>query len=434
MAVLKYPDETCQYVIVDKNTEFTLPTENEFYTDIQWEGFGQGQTVTITEDREFLVSDANRKNGTEEVPEGERLTEEEIAKIKQEIEEADAGASVKVDMKKATVVPKEVLESIKGKSVELVLDMGIYSWSIDGAEVNATDLKDIDLEVTIGTDQIPSALVSSIAEGKPVTQLSLTHNGEFGFRADLTLNLGSENHGSYGNLYYYDSSGKLVFRNAGQIGADGLTTLSFSHASDYVAVVDKVMHTSNGAGGDNEIPDGTGSGDNESTGKTDSSDNKTPGGTGSNDSGNPGGTDNSDNRIPGGTDSSGNEVPGGTDSSDNEIPGGTDSSDQETTDGADSNDKEKEKGTAAEPDDGEKEGADGAKDKEEGKKDKDNIIPRETEKKEPTELAETETGKSDEEDASATKEKNTYHVTADSGRTSFAGTGAGSLKSPKTGE
>ena len=70
------------------------------------------------------------------------------------------------------------------------------------------------------------------------SQLSLTHNGPFGFRADLTLNLGSEYHGRTGNLYYYDSSGKLVFRNAGVIGTDGQISLSFSHASDYVVIID----------------------------------------------------------------------------------------------------------------------------------------------------------------------------------------------------
>ncbi len=239
VVVLKYPDETCQYVIVDKNAEFTLPTENENYEDIVWEGCEKGQTVVITEDREFLAEDAKRKDGAIEEPTGARLSEEEIARIKEEIEKAESGASIQIDMKKATVVPKELLEKIKEKQVDLVLDMGAYSWSISGKDVAATELEDIDLEVTIGTDHVPSSLIDSIAEGKPATQISLTHNGAFGFRADLTLNLGSENSGSTANLYYYDSSGKLIFRNAGQVGEDGATSLSFSHASDYVVVIDK---------------------------------------------------------------------------------------------------------------------------------------------------------------------------------------------------
>ena len=142
-------------------------------------------------------------------------------------------------MKKATVVPKEVLEAVQGKEVDIILDMGGYSWTIGGTEVLASNLKDVDLEVKVGVDAVPSGLVSSIAEGKPTTQISLTHNGDFGFRADLSLNLGSENSGGTSSLYYYDSSGKLIFMNAGKIGADGRTSLSFSHASDYVIVVEK---------------------------------------------------------------------------------------------------------------------------------------------------------------------------------------------------
>lgn len=385
VVVLKYPDETCQYLVVEKNAAFILPTENDAYTDILWEGFTQGQAVTITEDREFLAADAKRKDGTEEIPEGERLTEEEIAKIKEEIEKAEAGASVRIDMKKATVVPKEVLETIKGKPVDIVLDMGSYRWTIDGAEVNAADLKDIDLEVTIGTDTVPSALVSSIAEGKPATQLSLTHNGEFGFRADLTLNLGSEHSGSYGNLYYYDSSGKLVFRNAGQIGADGSTTLSFSHASDYVAVIDKIMHTAGGAD--------KGSGD-------------------SSDKGNTGGLD------------------------------------KETTGGADSGAKtEIDNGTKAEPDssaNGEIAGT-GTGDKEElpsspggdvdmDNPEKDKVRLKEQEEEELEERGEQDTQGKEREDLTASVKKNTGSITTDSGSASAATTSSSSFKSPKTGE
>lgn len=237
VAVLKYPDETYQYIVLQKGSSFTLPTETETYRDILWEGCEKGETVTITEDREFLAASAVRKDGSLEGPSGVKLTEEEISKIISEINQTEAGATIHIDMKKATVVPKEVLEAIQGKEINIVLDMGTYRWSIGGTEVAASDLKDIDLEITLDTDAIPSSLVDSIAEGKPSTQISLTHNGEFGFRADLTLNLGSEHSGETGNLYYYDSSGKLIFRNAGEIEADGSVSLSFSHASDYLVVI-----------------------------------------------------------------------------------------------------------------------------------------------------------------------------------------------------
>ena len=205
--ILKYPEGVCEYVVVEKNSDFTLPVENENYMDIVWQGHSMGETVRITEDKEFLVAEAKPKDGDIEEPEQPsdgKLTEGEIDK-------------------------------------NIVLDMGTYSWSIGGNEVVASDLKDIDLEVIVDTDDIPPTIVEALAEGKPSTQITLVHNGEFGFRADLTVNLGRENSGCKGNLYYYDSAGKLIFMDAGEIREDGNISLSFSHASEYVVVIDKTL-------------------------------------------------------------------------------------------------------------------------------------------------------------------------------------------------
>lgn len=236
VVTLKFPDHTCQYIVVEKGASYALPTECEKYRDIIWEGYEKGATVTIDKDTEFTVKEY--KDGPEEETGGVRLSAKEIAEIVEKVKNATEGDTITIDMNKATVIPKEVQEAIQGKSVNIVLKMDGYSWTINGTNVVATNLKDIDLEVKIDTDAIPSNLVTSISGGKPATQISLTHNGEFGFRADLTLNLGGENSGSTANLYYYDSSGKLVFINSGQVGTDGSTSLPFSHASDYVIVID----------------------------------------------------------------------------------------------------------------------------------------------------------------------------------------------------
>ena len=53
------------------------------------------------------------------------------------------------------------------------------------------------------------------------------------------MNLGAEHSGSTGKLYYYDSSGKMIYMDAGEIGEDGNISLSFSHASEYVVVFEK---------------------------------------------------------------------------------------------------------------------------------------------------------------------------------------------------
>lgn len=182
-----------------------------------------------------------------------KLEEEKITETTSKIEDAinkqesNAGSNSKpvevvVDMKKedgtiATEVPKEILEAAKGENVDVVLDMGDYSWTINGKDIKAENLEAINLEVKLGTNNIPSEKVKLLANGQKTHQLSLTHNGDFGFKANLTINLGSEKAGQYGNLYYYDSNEKLVFMNSGKIDEDGNVSLLFSHASEYVVVI-----------------------------------------------------------------------------------------------------------------------------------------------------------------------------------------------------
>ena len=49
-------------------------------------------------------------------------------------------------------------------------------------------------------------------------------------------------------MFYYDSDGKVVFINAGMIDENGNVTLTFSHASDYVIVMNKQKMS------DNDVP------------------------------------------------------------------------------------------------------------------------------------------------------------------------------------
>lgn len=166
-----------------------------------------------------------------------KLDSKKIQTVVSEISASKSGQKIDVDMGKATVVPKDILEAAKGKDVDVVLKMNGYSWTISGKDILSSNLKDIDLAVTTNTNNIPGNVISLLAGNNPVQQLSLAYSGDFGFKADLTLNVGANYAGKYGNLYYYDSTGRMVFMNAGAIGADGNVTLGFSHASEYAIVI-----------------------------------------------------------------------------------------------------------------------------------------------------------------------------------------------------
>lgn len=149
----------------------------------------------------------------------------------------EAAAPVTVNMGSATVVPVEILEAVKGSDVDVVLQMDGYSWTINGNDVTAANLVEINLEVKRNENAIPAETVKAVAGNHKTMGISLTHNGDFGFRATLKLDVGAESANQWGNLYYYNPDGKLVFMYAGRIAADGSVNLNFSHASDYVVVI-----------------------------------------------------------------------------------------------------------------------------------------------------------------------------------------------------
>lgn len=87
----------------------------------------------------------------------------------------------------------------------------------------------------------------------------LATNDKVKYFGSLTYNIGSEYAGKYGNLYYYDSTGRMIFQNAGAIDADGNISLNFSHASEYAVVIaDYVITTENA---DNTATGGIATGD-----------------------------------------------------------------------------------------------------------------------------------------------------------------------------
>lgn len=170
--------------------------------------------------------------------------------IKPQLEEAKAGDTVTVAMNGTTVVPKDVIDSIKGKDTTLVLDMGNgLSWKIYGKDI--TDASgDIDFDVTAGADagkSIPVDVINNVTGERSSMNLTLAYDGEFGFTATLTVNMESKNAGLYANLFYYnEQTGELEFISAGQIDPDGNVELEFTHASDYTIVVDTRIMSDNG--------------------------------------------------------------------------------------------------------------------------------------------------------------------------------------------
>ncbi len=163
------------------------------------------------------------------------------------IERAEDGDVVTIDLPKGkTKLDKEVFETLAGRDVTLVLTLeGEVSWTIYGRDVPETgSFADTDMGVTMNTSTIPVDIINAITGEVSTMQLTLAHDGDFGFTLTLTAPLGAKYADLWANLYYYDGNAEtLTFQTAAQIDRDGTASLRFTHASQYVIVIDDRDHT-----------------------------------------------------------------------------------------------------------------------------------------------------------------------------------------------
>ena len=160
--------------------------------------------------------------------------------IRAEEERAEEGSTINVDMNGSAVVPGDIFDSIKGRDITITFDMGNdILWSVDGKSIVTEKAGDIDFSVETGVNTVPVEIVNNVTGGRYSLQIRLAYEGEFGFTAVLSIDLGRENAGRIASLYYYNkSAGEMEFIGKDHVAEDGTASLAFTHASDYVIVLE----------------------------------------------------------------------------------------------------------------------------------------------------------------------------------------------------
>ena len=163
------------------------------------------------------------------------------------IEDTKEGEKVVIDMNDATELPKNILKEIKGKDITIVLNMDNgFIWTINGKDVE--NPKTIDMGVKKGT-RIPVKVINEVTGESEYIEITLSHNGDFGFKAVLTVDMGKNNKGNFANLYYYNKfEEETEIVSSDEIDENGNADLTFTHASEYVIVIDDTDHTDLSAG------------------------------------------------------------------------------------------------------------------------------------------------------------------------------------------
>ena len=147
--------------------------------------------------------------------------------------------AVTIQMEDTTILTPEKMQMAKEQNFDLLLDMGgAVTWSINVDSIDENRMTDVDMGVTLGTENIPQELISTILNGNKYLEVTLAHQGPFGFEPVLNIAIGKEYSGQYANLFYYDPEKEsLEFICDAVIGPDGVASLRFEHASCYLVIV-----------------------------------------------------------------------------------------------------------------------------------------------------------------------------------------------------
>lgn len=219
-----------------ENSDKTPDTNGEAQNTVTTAGTGGSHTGTVTKhdvtgniDKAPFIKGRNGNEGWDAICE--------------DVKQVSEGEEITVDMNGTTRVPGKLFDLIRGENVTVVFDMGSgITWSVNGQDVTADSIKDIDLGVKFGADAgdvIPVEVINNVTGERFYTGLSLSYDGEFGFTAVLSLNVDKKNAGRYASLYCFnEQTEEMEFICEEEIGADGSVALAFTHASEYILVID----------------------------------------------------------------------------------------------------------------------------------------------------------------------------------------------------
>lgn len=159
------------------------------------------------------------------------------AQVTDTLTSAAEGDKVSVSLVGSTSVDKAALEAIAGKDIAAEFKLaGGVSWEINGKDIEKA--KKVDLGVRLRSKNIPDEKIAEVAGDNKTVQFSLRHNGDFGFRGVLVMPFNTKYNDQFANLYYYNKAkGSLDFVGSSKI-SDGKASFVFTHASDYVVVID----------------------------------------------------------------------------------------------------------------------------------------------------------------------------------------------------
>lgn len=184
--------------------------------------------------------------------------EEKFETILEAIKEVEIGQKVTIQVKNSDEDNVEVsvevfteLEKNKEKDLDLVIKLSNgLSWTINSNDIDpekwTDDMKAINFFAEMVENVVPDEVISSVVDNNQESfELSLMHKGEFGFTAALDIPVGEQYAGKEITLYYFNpATCALEKQDTEKVNEQGTIRFLFTHASDYVLVVESELEES----------------------------------------------------------------------------------------------------------------------------------------------------------------------------------------------
>lgn len=142
-------------------------------------------------------------------------------------------------------IPKDIIEKIgvSGETTIIEYPDGT-EWEIDPDSVDIDRVPDDGVDLSVITKTEFATVINKVTGAQFKMQISIKHNGEFGFTATLIVDLseGMKNApaGDYfANLFHVKSDSDMEWKAYGKLDKNNIARLEFTHASDWAIIIDR---------------------------------------------------------------------------------------------------------------------------------------------------------------------------------------------------
>lgn len=152
--------------------------------------------------------------------------------VASDISKLTDGTAKTINLNGGTTVPVDVVKAIATSNAEVTLEVDeVFSWTIDGSDIDPKDAKAADLSITKTTVTGTSALRGTVGTGFTIKGTNV--------KSELNINFKATHAGEFANLFK-KVDGKLVFVDNVKVDKNGAAIgLEVSEKGEYVVMLGK---------------------------------------------------------------------------------------------------------------------------------------------------------------------------------------------------